>query len=372
MSQGRSDVSPDAAGAAARPPLAIARQGAFHAGGSYTRTVDGQVMTGQMFVQFQIPAALRHPYPVVMVHGGGQTGVNFLSTPDGREGWADYFLRQGHAVYVVDQVGRGRSGYVTEVYGPTRRPNTTAIADRFSDPRSTAGFPQAARHTRWPGGGRAGDPVFDQFFASQVEDMADGAAIEALNRAALAAVLDRIGPAVLLMHSQAGAIGWGIADDRPEQVKALLAIEPNGPPLHEVKMLGAPDWFEDGPVGRPYGITRTPLAYDPPVATPGELALVREAEAQAPDLVHGWLQLEPARRLPNLARVPILIVTAEASYHAGYDHCTARYLTQAGVPNEFVRLADVGIRGNGHMMMLETNNEEIAAFLDGWITRTLG
>lgn len=372
MSQSRFDAPPDTIASAARPPLVIARQGAFHAGGSYTRTADGEVMIGQMFVQFQIPADLRHPVPVVMIHGGGQTGMNFLSTPDGREGWADYFLRQGHAVYVVDQAGRGRSGYFTDIYGPTRRPNTQAMADRFGDPRSTAGFPQAALHSRWPGGGRAGDPVFDHFFASQVEDMTDGAAIETMNRAAVAALLERIGPSVLLVHSQAGCIAWGVADDRPERVKALVAVEPNGPPFHEVKMIGAPDWFAEGHVGRPYGITRTPLAYDPPVSAPEELALVREETPQAPDLVRGWLQPEPARRLPNLARVPILIVTAEASYHACYDHCTARYLTQAGVANEFVRLADVGIRGNGHMMMLETNNEEIAAFLESWIIRTVG
>ena len=60
------------------------------------------------------------------------------------------------------------------------------------------------------------------------------------------------------------------------------------------------------------------------------------------------------------------MVTAEASYHAPYDHCTAKFLDQAGVKNSFVRLADRGIRGNGHMMMLEKNNLEIAAFLRRW------
>ena len=62
----------------------------------------------------------------------------------------------------------------------------------------------------------------------------------------------------------------------------------------------------------------------------------------------------------------MLIVVSEASYHAPYDHCTAKFLTQAGVPNTFVRLPSVGIRGNGHMMMLEKNNLEIAAFLTKW------
>ncbi len=65
--------------------------------------------------------------------------------------------------------------------------------------------------------------------------------------------------------------------------------------------------------------------------------------------------------------IPILMVSAEASYHAPYDHCTSLFLRQAGVDHDFVRLADIGIRGNGHMMMLEKNNLEIAEFLQKWL-----
>ena len=60
------------------------------------------------------------------------------------------------------------------------------------------------------------------------------------------------------------------------------------------------------------------------------------------------------------------MVLSEASYHAPYDHCTSKWLTQAGVKHAFIRLADIGIRGNGHMMMLEKNNLEISAFLRRW------
>src|SRR3954467_8804921 len=91
-------------------PLMIASQGYFFVGGNYMKTKDGQqVMASQMYVQYQIPQRRTHRYPVVMWHGGGQTGTNFLGTPDGRPGWADYFLRQGYAVYVVDQPRRARS-----------------------------------------------------------------------------------------------------------------------------------------------------------------------------------------------------------------------------------------------------------------------
>jgi hypothetical protein len=64
-------------------------------------------------------------------------------------------------------------------------------------------------------------------------------------------------------------------------------------------------------------------------------------------------------------------VVSEASYHAPYDHCTSQFLTETGVPNDFVRLPERGIRGNGHMMMLEKNNLEIAALLEGWTRESI-
>ncbi len=354
-----------------KSPISIADQGYFFAGGSYRDTKDGQIRTGQMFVQYQIPAERKFPHPVVMVHGGGQTGTNFLMTPDGREGWATYFLRQGYAVYVVDQAARGRSGYFTDVYGATRRPNTKAMSERFTAPKSSNLYPQAALHTQWPGAGVSGDPVFDQFFASQVEDIADVSMIELLNRAAGVALLEKIGPSVLLTHSQSGTIGWTIANDRPDLVKGIVAVEPNGPAFYDNDVIGAPDWFKDGRLSRPNGITRTSLTFDPPLAQGETLQPQREAKADGAGLVRCWLQPEPARKLPKLAGIPILIVVSEASYHAPYDHCASKFLTQAGVKNEFVRLENIGIKGNGHMMMLEKNNLEVAAFLKGWIEKSI-
>jgi pimeloyl-ACP methyl ester carboxylesterase len=129
---------------------------------------------------------------------------------------------------------------------------------------------------------------------------------------------------------------------------------------------GAPDYFDDGPVTRPWGVTRGKVAYDPPAETANDLKLIRQEQADGAGLVRCFLQAEPVRQLPNLKGVPILILTSEASYHAPYDHCTARYLAQAGVKNTFVRLPERGIRGNGHIMMLEKNNLEIAALLRDW------
>jgi pimeloyl-ACP methyl ester carboxylesterase len=354
-------------------PLEIADQGCFFVGGRYLQTDSGPVLCGQMFVQFQVPRVLKYPHPVVMIHGGGQTGANFLGTPDGRRGWADDFVAHGYAVYVLDQPARGRSGYFPEAYGPAVHRHADAIAERFSAPETRKAYPQAHLHTQWPGSGLPGDEVFDQFYASQVESVTDISAIERMMREAGSTLLDRIGPAVLLTHSQAGPFGWTIADARPALVRAILAVEPNGPPLHEVKFTGPPDDFDDAELTRHWGITRGPLEFDPPVASAVEMCFERENEAEAPGRVRCWLQAEPARRLPNLADIPILIVTAEASYHAPYDHCTSKFLRQAGVEHDFVRLESVGIRGNGHMMMLEKNNLEIAAFLRRWLeAKTLG
>ena len=349
--------------------LTIAEQGYFYVGGEYTTTSDGQIRAGQMYVQYQIPADRTQAWPVVMWHGGAQTGTNFMGTPDGRKGWADYFLERGYAVYIVDQPGRARSGYFTEIYGKTRRPNTSAIAERFTAPARAGKYRQAKLHTQWPGTGVPGDPTFDQFFASQMEDIADMSVIERLNREGGIALLDRIGAAILLTHSQSGPFGWQLADARPKLVKGILAIEPNGPPFHENTMVGAPGWFEDGPVGRPWGITRGPLTYSPPAKDPKDLGMTRQPKPCGPDLVRCWLQGGKPRELPNLKGIPILIVVSEASYHAAYDHCTSEYLTQAGVKNDFVRLTDLHIHGNGHMMMLEKNNLEIAAFLVDWLEK---
>src|SRR5215470_9304784 len=270
----------------------------------------------------QVPQRLAHPYPVVMIHGGSQTGTNFTGTPDGRDGWAQYFLRRGYAVYVVDQVARGRAAQWSQANGPVTAANIARLEQRFVAPERFGLWPQAHLHTQWPGTGKPGDPSFDQFYASQFPSLADFPLQQALNRDAVVALIDRIGPAVLLVHSQSGAFAWPIADKRPGLVKAIIAIEPNGPPAHDVEFKGAPDWFGDNPHVKPYGLVDVPLTYDPPVSDAAPLKFAREDKPERPDYVRCWAQSEPARKLVNLQNTPILIVTSEASYHAPYDHCT--------------------------------------------------
>jgi pimeloyl-ACP methyl ester carboxylesterase len=353
--------------ARAQTPLVIAQQGYFFVGGSYFDAPDGRAMSGQMYVEFQIPAVRTHPYPIVMFSGGGQSGLNYTGTPDGREGWMQYFLRQGYAVYVLDQPSRARSPHQAEV-GAQTRGSTARVQERFTAPERSKLWPQAVLHTQWPGTGIAGDPVFDQFYAQNFPSLSSFPRQQELNRDAGAALLDRIGPAILLTHSQSGTFGWLVADARPAMVKGIVALEPSGPPLHDNVEKGAPDWFGDGPLTKPYGLTAQPLSYDPPVTSTSGLTFVRQDSPDAPNLVRCWAQTTPARRLVNLQRMPILVVQSEASYHAAYDHCTVAYLRQAGATSlRYVRLADEGIKGNGHMFMLEKNSVDIAALIAQWL-----
>jgi pimeloyl-ACP methyl ester carboxylesterase len=353
-------------------PLVLSKSSYFFVGGKIDPAVEGSAPVGQMYVEYMIPQRLRHRYPVVMVHGGSQTGTNFTGTPDGREGWAQYFVRRGYAVYVVDGVARGRSAHWSQVHGPVQPSRISQVEQRFVAPERFKLWPQAHLHTQWPGEGKPGDPVFDQFYAAQFPSIADFAKQQQINPPAIIALLEKIGPSILVTHSQSGAFAWPIVDQRPDLVKANVAVEPNGPPVHEVEFKGAPEWFGENPREKPSGLGEVALRYDPPPSGDAKLEFVRQEKADKPDLVRCWLQKEPARKLSNLAKVPTLIVMSEASYHATYDHCTAAYLTQAGVKNTFIKLADVGIRGNNHMMMLEKNNMAIARVLAEWVERTVG
>ena len=324
-------------------------------------------MVGQIYVEFMVPAEQKYPYPVIMIHGGSQTGTNFTGTPDGREGWAQHFVRRGFAVYVIDVVARGRSPHWSEVFGKALPAQARQMEERFVAPERFKKWPQAKLHTQFPGTSRPGDPSYHQFYASQFPSLADFPLQQAINREPGAALLDKVGPAILLTHSQGAAIGWAIADARPDMVKAVVAVEPNGPPVREVRMKGAPDWFEDGTEDRISGIADVPLTYDPPLKPGEKLKFRRAQKPDAPGLATCWAQAEPARKLANFQTIPVLVLTGEASYHAPYDHCTVAYLKQAGVPTTHIKLADLGIQGNGHMMMIEKNSDDTATVIQNWL-----
>jgi pimeloyl-ACP methyl ester carboxylesterase len=355
----------------AQQPLSIAQEGYFFVGGKRA-TVNGRdVMSGQAYVEFQIPAQRTQGYPIVIIPGAAQTATNFNGTPDGREGWSQFFLRRGYAVYIVEQPGRGRSGYQPESDGPQSYPNSKGVEDRFTAPERAKLWPQAKLHTQWPGSGVAGDPVFDQFYASQVPFVQKPEVTQAANRDAGVALLDKIGPAIVLTHSQSGPYGWALLDARPALVKALVQVEPTFPPVHDVEFIGAPDYFREGAVARPWGIAAIPLTYAPAASDASQLAFVQQDKPDAPDLMRCWLQKDLARQLTTLQKAPIVIVTGEASFHAPYEHCTIKYLEQAGVHPTWMDLGRQGVHGNGHMMMLEKNSDQIADLIVQWLGKSV-
>lgn len=350
-------LSPGALHRAAANPVALAAQGGFWVGVQRARQPYGQIAAGPMYVQYQIPAELRHPLPLVMVHGGGGQATDYLHTPDGRPGWASWFLRQGYAVYVVDRPGHGRSPFHPDALGPLTPPATyELILGLFCAPeRHPEAYPQARLHNQWPGNPAIGEPILDQFMAglgSARLDLAD--AHRDMQRCGIE-LLDRIGPAILMTHSAGGPFGWLVADARPELVKAIVAVEPISPP------------FVNGPFGHlSWGLTAIPMTFDPPAASAADL-VTEVRPAPRPDLKDCTVQAEPARRLPRLADIPTVVVVAEASWMAQDNHGVVDFLVQAGVPAELLRLEDHGVRGNGHAMMLEKNSDAVAAVIERWI-----
>ncbi len=263
--------------------------------------------------------------PVVMVHGGCHTGACYIATPDGREGWAGRFAREGHDVYCVDWPGHGRSPACVDL------PNlaTREIAE------------------------------------------------------SIRVLLDAIGPAVLLAHSAGGPMAWWIAETAPASVVALIGVAPGAPAnilpvlpddpdevakLRDDVTLGCPVMMpEDRPVVvadafiRAYwaNAPRFPMHAFPTYA----LSIVPESARLFNERFNIGGQGLAIRDPANLT-MPKLIVTGDFDprHPRAMDKATAQYLGA-----EHVWLPDRGIEGNGHMPMIEDNSDEIAALLLAWL-----
>ena len=337
-------------------PTRTSRRGHFWIGvGPEDLPGGGRGARGPMYVHWEAPERVTQHLPVVLVHGGGGQGLDYLGTPDGRPGWAELLVERGHVVYVVDRPGHGRSAYDPAVLGPIApAPPEEFFADLFA-PTSDSANPLAGLHTRWPGPGGLADPAMRQFLASSGPIVADTAAAHDLDGARIVELLERVGPAIVFTHSAGGPSCWVAADRRPDLVAALVAVEPVGPPFDE----------RHGPGSFAWGLTSTPLTFDPPADSPAELSLVRQ-DPPAPGAPATVLQADPPRRLVNLARVPIGVATAEASVFTFIDPVTVEFLRQAGCRVDHLRLTDAGITGNGHLVMLEENNAEVLDLLLTW------
>jgi pimeloyl-ACP methyl ester carboxylesterase len=327
-------------------PVTTSRRGSFWITGDRVDGPLGSVLRGPMYVEWESPAEPAPGPPWVLVHGGGGQGTDYLTTPDGRLGWSRLLVDRGHTVYVVDRPGYGRSPHHPDVLGPlgpqVGEPALRAIF--FPPAEGPDSHPSAHLHDQWPGGREPGDPVFDQFQAALSSMPADWAEMQALEQSRLAELLDRVGPAVLVTHSAGGPGAFLAADARPDQVAALIAIETLGPPFAQRPEMG---------LDLAWGLASAPLTFDPAVADPSEL------------------QDGTPRSLPNLSRFPIAVVTGEASLFALFDRDLMAFLERAGCDVELVRLADHGVHGNAHGIMMERNNAEALDVITRWVSARL-
>ena len=277
-----------------------------------------------MYVQYQMPVKPKH-LPIVMIHGCCLSGQSYDTTPDGRMGWLEYFLRAGRPVYVVDQVGRGRSGFDATSYN--------AVRLGLRPPKEQASIAMFAHENAWLWfriGPRVGtafpDTQFplqalEAFYKMWIPDLNASLPPENPSYRDLAALGDKLGGAVLMGHSESFLFPERAALINPTAVKGIISLES----------------------GVACG---TPLT-----------------------------QAERA----TLATIPILIVFADhvadaaesvrPQWTTSLTQCKelAASIRKEGGDVTFMHLPELGIHGNTHMMMLDKNNLQIADLLLGWV-----
>jgi len=313
-------------------PLELQDEGVFYINGHVTETNfsgpagaggAGEIITDQMYVQYRIPKTVSG-LPIIMVHGSGHTGVTYETTPDGREGWATYFTRRGFPVYVVDHVGRGRSSFDPSVINRARQesnPGLLPTVPLFTRQRAYQNFRFGPKFgTPYPGG-QFPIEAQDQYFAQLVpntETTLPGGGTNTIK--ALAALVDKIGPAMVMVHSQSGAYGLELVRQRADKVKALIVVEGSCGPL------SADD------LKKSFSKVATMVVLGDNLST-----------SEGPNG-------EDRRKLCGQS------VDA---------------INAAGGVAKLLDLPAAGLKGNSHMMMMEKNNLQIADVIIGWLGQSV-
>ncbi len=284
--------------------------------GAPARKIDpnGEFEVDQMYVQYMVPEPIRAKYPLLMWHGGGVTGVTWETKPDGQPGWLQYFFGAGHAVYVSDAVERGRASWarypdICEGQPIFRSKQEAWGTFRFGPHGSYNSDP--SRRVTYPGL-KFPATSFDQLAKQFVPrwNVNDGATISAY-----IAQVRKVGPAVLMVHSQSGLFGFEVALAEPDKVRAVIAIEPGGAPLPGPEL----EKLKNIPI-----------------------LIVWGDNVDAEDI---WCRQQPASR-------------------TFADDLNAR-----GGKVTWLDLPVIGLRGNSHMMMMDTNSDEIAGLIQNWMTQ---
>ena len=328
----------------------LADQGGFWVGVQKKKMPYGTIAQGQMFVQYMIPAERRHPYPVVMIHGGGAQGTHMMGLGR-RPGWVHYFVQAGYAVYWIDRPSFGRSPYHPDALGPSHLNNVPAYEALLE---ATNVFKTA----QWPGPGGINDEFIGQFMACESGNTSDEALHSDLVWTGGVELVDRIGPCIIHGHAFGGMFGWGVADRRASMIKGIVCMEINGNPFERQLR---------------WGITASPMTYDPPVTALTDFRLVERTpppDSPRPIASPYKLQAEPARQWKNLKGIPMAWVTSEFGA-GGSPVANVAFLKQVGCSVELLRLRDYGILGNGNLMLMEKNNHEVFGVLNDWLTRKI-
>jgi pimeloyl-ACP methyl ester carboxylesterase len=326
--------------------ITLAEQGSFFVGGRIVQgsgiydpakdtgsTNEGNTFwTDQMYVQYQIPVDPRK-YPLVLVHGGGGTGRVWETTPDGREGYQTLFLRRGFAVYIVDFPRRGRAGFPS-FNGPFGELDGTAVV---ANKTNRAGVQYA--WSRWRLGPKYPEvfPVqqfpmkgLDQFMQHLVPTVSDNP--EIISRA-LVALLDKIGPAILVTHSQSGLFGW-LVGSRSPNVKGIISYEPGFV-------------FPQGEMPAPIPLHRGTQVAGTPVTA-----------AEFINLTKLPIQVVYGDNIPKLP-IPDLVADGRRAQQVT-SHLFVQALNSKGGNASVLLLPDAGLYGNSHFMFSDLNNVEVA------------
>jgi pimeloyl-ACP methyl ester carboxylesterase len=304
-----------------RGALELQEQGTFYVGGerqfrspgssakSDERSLPGDIAVNQMYVEYQIPAKRKYPYPLVLLHGGGHTGQFYRSTPDGREGWFTGFTRRGFAVYAVDAPNRGRAGW-----DPTHRlavsqglepPSALEAANIYSAQSAWLAFRWGPKYgTPYPNAQFPFDHLDD--YLKQIQPAYRDAAQNPAIHRDLMALVDKIGPCILLGWSTGTGNVMVAASKRPGIVKGAIGLE----------------------------------------VFPG-------AEGNTP-------------MLAEMAKIPFLGLLGD-NLSPDDGRAYTRSLSALGGDATTVFLPDAGQHGNGHTMAIEKNNEAIADIIQKWI-----
>lgn len=325
-------------------PLTIAQQGSFAVGGSMRTdpgsfdptdpsTSAGRTFSGDhAYVFYQVPVAAR-ALPLVMWHGGVQFSKCWETTPDGREGFQTLFLRRGFATYLVDQPRRGGAGRsMVETI-------TTPIADEqfwFTQ------FRLGIWPDYYPGVQFDRSPeTLNQYFRAMAPNT--GPFDREVVSAAVSALFDRIGPGILLSHSQSGGPGWLTAMRNPN-VRAIVSFEP-----------GSSFVFPEG---------------EAPPAMPSSAGPLEPIS----------VSLEAFRAL---TRIPIILfygdnIAVEPTPIVGRDSWRVRLamarqwaeaINRHGGDAQVVHLPEIGIPGNTHFPFSDLNNVQIADLVSDFLAR---